>query len=92
MDRRQIEPGFAVSGQLFPQDLPGLAAQGFRSVICNRPDGEAADQPGFQAIAQAAAAAGLQALYLPVQPGMVRDADAAAFAQALSDLPGPVLA
>ena len=42
MDVKHITDEFAVSGQISTKDLPVLAAMGFKSVICNRPDGEAA--------------------------------------------------
>nr|WP_291896511.1 bifunctional protein tyrosine phosphatase family protein/NAD(P)/FAD-dependent oxidoreductase [Maricaulis sp.] len=60
--------------------------------MCNRPDGEGADQPTFDEISAAAQAAGLEALYQPIVAGRVQDEDAAKFGEALSSLPGPVLA
>ena len=65
---------------------------GFRAIICNRPDGEGPDQPTFVEIEAAARQAGLEARYLPVTAGLVQDADADTFGQALMELPGPVLA
>lgn len=49
----------AVSPQIAVQDIPAIATAGYKSIICNRPDGEGADQPGFAEIEQAALAAGL---------------------------------
>ena len=49
-----------------PADVPALAAAGYRAIICNRPDGEAPDQPPFAVIAEAAQRAGLPVRYLPV--------------------------
>ena len=92
MEIRNITPQLAVSPQIRPEDLDAIRDRGFRSVICNRPDGEAGDQPTFEEIEAAAAAAGLEARYLPVRTGLVRDEDAEAFSTALRDLPGPVLA
>lgn len=82
----------AVTKQISRADLADIAAAGFKSVICNRPDGEGADQPGFAEIAQAAAAAGLATRYLPVASGVVSDEDAAKFGVALAEMPKPVLA
>ena len=76
MDPRRISDALSVSPQIGLDDLAAIAALGFRSVICNRPDGEAADQQTFEEVEAAAAAVGLQAAYLPVTPGRVRDADA----------------
>ena len=92
MDLRKIADGLSVSPQVMPSDIPALKAEGFRAIICNRPDAEAADQPGHEEMSSAAAAEGLEFLYLPVTPGIVTDETARAFGQALRDLPGPVLA
>ena len=87
-----LSASFAVSPQIAPEDLQAIAAAGFKSLICNRPDGEGADQPAFSAVAQAAQQLGLQARHLPVVPGQIGPADAKAMADLLADLPAPVLA
>ncbi|WP_425050123.1 TIGR01244 family sulfur transferase [Psychromarinibacter sp. S121] len=92
MQIKRLSEELAVSGQIAEDDLASLAAAGFRSVICNRPDGEGADQPTHEEIERAATAAGLSFRYLPVTSGKVTDADAAAFAEAMRELPGPVFA
>ncbi|MGS4947387.1 TIGR01244 family sulfur transferase [Meridianimarinicoccus sp. RP-17] len=92
IDPKPISPDLSVSPQIAVADLPALAAQGFRAVICNRPDGEGPDQPTFDEIEAAAKAAGMDACYLPITQGRVSDDDAAAFARARAGLPGPVLA
>ncbi|PWS36948.1 TIGR01244 family phosphatase [Falsiroseomonas bella] len=92
MNARTLTATLSVSGQIAPSDIAGLAAAGFRAVLCNRPDGEGADQPAFAEIEAAAEGAGLRAAYLPVVSGKVSDTDAAAFAEALDALPKPVLA
>ena len=88
----QLSPDFSVSDQIAPQDLALLAAQGFRAVICNRPDGEGPGQPAFATIAAAARAAGMEAAYLPVVPGMAGPDEVRAFADLLTRLPLPALA
>lgn len=92
MEFKRISSRLTVSPQISASDVHAIAAAGFRSILCNRPDGEAADQPGFDQIEAAAKEAGLQVLYQPVQPSDLRDADARAFGAALQTLPGPVLA
>lgn len=91
MDLKKISPKVSVCPQITADDVAGLAEQGYRAIICNRPDGESADQPGFDEIEAAAKAAGIEARYLPVTSGMVRDEDVVAFGAALKDLPRPVL-
>ena len=90
MDPKKISAAISVSPQIAPQDMKAIAAQGFRSVICNRPDGEAADQPSLEEIEAAAKKAGVQARYIPIAGGMVSDLDAAEFGTALMEMPGPV--
>ncbi|MGX0878741.1 sulfide:quinone oxidoreductase [Roseovarius sp. MBR-154] len=92
MDIKTITDDLSVSPQIAPGDLAAIKAAGFRAVICNRPDGEGADQPNFDEIEAAARAQGLAARYLPITSGMVRDQDAGDFGRALRELPGPVLA
>ncbi|TDL79442.1 TIGR01244 family phosphatase [Palleronia sediminis] len=88
----RVTSRLSVAGQVAPEDISTIAAGGFRSVICNRPDGEGPDQPSFAEIEAAARAAGLDARYLPIEGGKVSDADADAFGRALDEMPGPTLA
>jgi sulfide:quinone oxidoreductase len=92
MKIKALTAGLSVSPQIVEADLQEIRDSGFRSIICNRPDGEGADQPTFVEIAAAAEKAGLAARYLPIVAGKVGDDDAQAFDRALADLPGPVLA
>ncbi len=92
MNPKAITDYLSVSPQISTGDLWEVAAQGFRSVICNRPDGEAADQPTFEEIEAAAKAAGLTVRYMPIVAGKVLDEDADSFSAALDELPKPVLA
>jgi sulfide:quinone oxidoreductase len=89
---RKINDDITVSPQITAADLPGIAAAGYRSIICNRPDGEGADQQTFDEIDAAAREAGLVARYLPVVSGKVQDGDAEAFGTAMRELPGPAFA
>ena len=92
MQFNTITETVTASPQVCPDDLTAIREAGYRAVICNRPDGEAADQPTFEEIEAAAHKAGLEARYLPIVAGKVSDADADAFDAALTELPGPVLA
>ncbi len=92
MDLKTLTAGLSVSAQIFPADMEAIKKAGFRAIICNRPDGEGADQPTFQEIASEAKKEGLEAVYLPIVSGKVSDDDAAAFDKAMTELPGPVLA
>jgi sulfide:quinone oxidoreductase len=92
MQIRKLTPQVSVSSQIQPDELADLAAAGFRAVINNRPDGEAEDQPDSAALAAAAARHGLAYRQIPIPPGQYDSATIDAMAQALGELPGPVLA
>jgi len=92
MDLKKITEKTAVSPQITTQDIAAIKEAGFRAIICNRPDGEGADQPTFEEIEAAAKKVGLEAAYVPVTSGKVRDEDVESFGAALKDLPRPVLA
>ncbi|WP_065330467.1 bifunctional protein tyrosine phosphatase family protein/NAD(P)/FAD-dependent oxidoreductase [Tritonibacter mobilis] len=92
MELKEISFKITVSPQVTKKDVAEIKAKGFRAIICNRPDGEGADQPSFEEINAAAKLAGIEARYLPVQSGMVTDEDVAAFRDALEELPRPLLA
>lgn len=92
MDIRQITPDYAVSPQIKAQDIPDIKAAGFRSIMCNRPDGEEFGQPDFDAIAKAAQDVGLEVRCVPIVSGMVTPQAAQDFATALDQMPKPMLA
>lgn len=92
MQPKPLADSISVVAQIEVDDLAALAARGFRSVINNRPDGEADDQPASAELAAAAEQLGLAYRYVPVVSGQLVDADVDAFAQALEALPPPVLA
>ena len=88
----RLTPSFSISGDVWPDDLAAIAAQGYRTIINNRPDGEAADQPTSAAIENAAHKLGLSYRHIPVVPGNFPAAAVVEFAAALSGCEGPVLA
>jgi sulfide:quinone oxidoreductase len=66
--------------------LPTMAESkkaGFRSIICNRPDGEGADQPTFRKSKRPPEEGRDRGRYLPVVSGKVQDEDAEHFGEAL---------
>lgn len=92
MQLRALSDTLFVSAQIQAADLPAIAAQGVRTLICNRPDGEGVDQPTHQELAEAAAAAGLRLHYLPVVSGQVDDSTAVTFGELLETADKPILA
>lgn len=90
LSHRRVDDDFAVTGQIEATDIPAIAAAGFRSIVCARPDNEEMGQPAFAAIAAAAEAAGLRAVYIPVS-GMIGEGHLIRMESALNDLPRPML-
>ena len=92
MNINKLNEDFSATGQIGPDDLAQLFEQGFRGVICNRPDDEEPGQPSYETIEAAARAAGLDIRYVPIFHHGVTIDDVEAFATALRELSGPVLA
>ena len=92
MDIRTLTAELSVAPQIAITDLRAVADAGFRSVICNRPDGEGPDQPVYSEIDRSAVEQGLQVRFLPAESGKVSDEQGAAFANFMAELPKPVLA
>lgn len=91
MRAKKIDDNFSVSEQIAPGEVATVAAAGFRSIICNRPDGEGWGQPTFAEIEAAAKAVGMQAVYVPVTPGGMSERDVKRFSELMRTLPAPVL-
>ncbi len=91
MDIHVLETRLHVSGQIRPEDLPSIAAQGYRALIGNRPDGEAPDQPTAESLQSAARAIGLKFVFIPVCGNAIGPSDVVRFRQALNVLPQPIL-
>ena len=67
---RQLDDKTMVSGQLLPDQIAGLKAQGVTMLVNNRPDNEDADQPMSADLEAAAKAAGMEYLHIPIRYGM----------------------
>jgi uncharacterized protein (TIGR01244 family) len=88
----QVTDDFSVASQITPDDVDALAAAGFKTIICNRPDGESAGQPVCAEIQGAAQDHGIVFHNIPVVSGQLSLEDIAAFTEALDESPAPVLA
>ena len=88
-----ITPGFAVTSALAPEDFETAVALGFRSILSNRPDGEAEGQMTARAEAVHAWRAGLQFRHVPAPKlDLFTDRVVEAMAEAVATLDGPILA
>ena len=92
MQLHKLTEQLSVAPQISPEDMAELASAGFRSVINNRPDGEADGQPSSALLASTAASHGLAYRHLPVISGQLSSQNAVDFSDALRHLPSPVLA
>lgn len=92
MKAGQVYSGFAVSGQMQPEDLEVAADEGFVAIICNRPDGEEADQPTVDDLRAAAYGSGLAFHHIPVRGGQFSLGAVRAFAAVRKGTQGAVLA
>lgn len=87
----ELAPQVYVSGQLFESDLQLAAKQGVRSIMNNRPDGEALGQPLSADLAKVAEQLGMTYRYLPVDPRAVTQQNIDDFAKARDELERPLL-
>lgn len=67
---RQLDDKTMVSGQLLPDQIADLKAQGVTMLVNNRPDNEDADQPMSADLEAAAKAAGMEYRHIPIRYGM----------------------
>ncbi|WP_106640430.1 TIGR01244 family sulfur transferase [Allosphingosinicella vermicomposti] len=88
---RKIDDSLSVAGQIRPEDVPAIAAQGVTMIVNNRPDGEEFGQPSAAEIEAAADSAGIAYRHIPVAGGFSAD-QVAAMGEALGSAEEPVLA
>ncbi len=91
VDARQVVKGVWISGQVAPEQLAQLKAQGFRAVVDLRPDNEGPGQPSAGTMGAAAAQQGMAFDYAPVSPGAVPAAAVDTLGRALARGEQPVL-
>jgi uncharacterized protein (TIGR01244 family) len=87
-----VNDRLSVATQPELSDFAQFAADGFTSVINNRPDGEDVGQPTAAEEQAAAADAGLPYVSIPISGGVISEADVRAFQKAVADSSGPALA
>jgi uncharacterized protein (TIGR01244 family) len=91
-DIRRIDDKVSVAPQIFPEELPEIAALGFTAIVNNRPDDEEPGQPSDAAMREAAEAAGLAYTSIPITHAGFSHPQIDAMAEALDAANGPVLA
>jgi uncharacterized protein (TIGR01244 family) len=89
---RKLTDDFYVAPQLEPDDFAEAASLGVRTVINNRPDGEAADQLSDAEARAAAEAQGLAYVHVPVVTGGIHPDHIADMKAAIEANDGPYVA
>ncbi|AUJ13462.1 TIGR01244 family protein [Xanthomonas oryzae pv. oryzae] len=92
MPYARLDERLSVVPQITVADIAAIADAGFTMLICNRPEGEAEDQPQTAALAAEARRHGMTFVHQPVVGGAIDTRDADAFDAALAQASGPVLA
>ena len=88
---KRLDDKVLVAGQIRPEDVANLAAEGVAMIVNNRPDGEETGQPASAEIEAAARAAGVEFRHIPVAMGLSAG-QVQAMAEALETVEGKTLA
>lgn len=91
---KKIDEKLSISGQIFVGHLEKIKAQGFTTIVCNRPDFEddIEDQPLSDDIQNRAHELGMQFVYIPVDGSGPNMKAVQKIKEALDAARGPVLA
>lgn len=89
---RKLEENLRTCGQLLPDQIRELAAEGVKTLIFNRPDQEEADQPDTAELQALAEQLGMQWVHQPVISGQVTDEQGVEFGRIYAAAPKPVVA
>ena len=92
MSFRTLSATYATSPQITPGDVPAIAEAGYRTVICNRPDGENPPDLAAARLRAAVEAAGMAFVDNPVIGGALTEANVTAQRAAMDAAGGPVFA
>jgi uncharacterized protein (TIGR01244 family) len=91
MDIRQINDEYSVSAQISVEDVQAIRDQGFKSIVCHRPDGESPEQTDFGAIKAEAARLGLEIRQIPFGAEGVTPQQVQEMVDCLDEMPRPML-
>ena len=86
----ELTPGYSVSPQIALEDVQAAADAGITLVICNRPDAEVPPELSHRAMEEAARAAGMAFVYIPVTNESLTLEQVTQQADLLAEADGPV--
>ena len=87
----QLSETCAVATQIQPADVAALAAEGFTTIVCNRPDGEDFGQPAASEVEAECVAHGVTFHHLPIGRSLSMEL-VEQFRAAVADSAGKILA
>lgn len=88
----KVDEAFSHCTQVMVEDIPGIVAAGYKTLINNRPDGEeGAGQPTTPALRAASEAAGLHFIALPVLPNQISALQVEEYKRLIAHAPRPML-
>jgi len=73
MHVHRVTEDFTVSGQISASDVALIKESGFKTIMCNRPDGEEFGQPTAEIIKKAAEDLEMKFVYLPLGRAGISD-------------------
>ena len=82
----------AVAGQIRPEDIEAISAEGYTTIVCNRPDLEEFGQPLAEDIRKACEAQDLTFLFIPIDRSGLTMNMVEEFRRAVEESEGPLLA
>ena len=88
----RITDTYTASGQIAAEDVETIAGEGFKAVVCNRPDHEDPGQPTAAEIAAACERHGLAFHHVPIVGSQLTLETVEAMRDVMSNTDGPVFA
>ena len=92
MNFAKLDDTLTVAPQITPDEVAEIAALGYKTIICNRPDFEQAEQPEFKEIEAVAKQHGIAIIHQPIVGGKLSIKDAEEFLEILQNAQKPVFA
>jgi uncharacterized protein (TIGR01244 family) len=83
---------FIASATLSVADITEIASEGFKTIICNRPNGEDLTQTPYETIETASQKNGMQFYCLPIVSGEINKHIIQEMRNILQNAPAPILA
>jgi len=89
---RKLTESFSVSPQISLSDIADIAALGYKTIFCNRPDQESPDQISIKDIELEAQKFSINVVFQPVVSGQIYDAQVSDFYSNFVNSDKPILA